>query len=45
MRLPGGAARVSDQPARIADLAVTAASLYGLQMQSNQVGTDRSGEL
>jgi hypothetical protein len=43
--MPGGRAGVQDKPIRIADLGVTAASLFGLELRSATVGTDLSNDL
>ncbi|MBU2488914.1 MAG: alkaline phosphatase family protein [Proteobacteria bacterium] len=45
IRVPGGRTGVSPSPIRIADLGVTAASLFGLTLQSANAGRDLSGEL
>ncbi len=45
IRDPRGVPKVSDREARISDLGVTAASLFGLQLQSKTVGRDLSGDL
>ena len=38
--MPGGAGRVVDAPIRIADLAVTAAEVFGLELRSSTVGVE-----
>ncbi len=43
--LPGGKTGVQDRPIRIADLGVTAASLFGLQLNSTTIGEDLSEDL
>jgi hypothetical protein len=43
--VPGGKTGVNDRPIRIADLAVTAASQFGLELRSTFIGKDLSGEL
>ena len=43
--IPGGRTGISEKPLRIADLAVTAASLSGLELKSTTVGKDLSKDL
>lgn len=43
--LPEGRAGVNPRPIRIGDLGVTAASVFGLSLQSTTVGQDLSGDL
>jgi predicted AlkP superfamily pyrophosphatase or phosphodiesterase len=43
--VPGGKTGMQDRPLRIADLGVTAASLFGLELQSTTVGKDLSKDL
>lgn len=43
--VPGGKTGVNDRPIRIADLAVTAASQFALELRSTTIGKDLSGEL
>lgn len=42
---PGGKKRINDTPVRIADLGVTAASLFGLKLKSTTIGKDLSRTL
>lgn len=43
--MPGGRTGISDRPVRIADLGITAASLFGLTLSSTTVGSDLSPDL
>jgi hypothetical protein len=43
--VPGGKAGIQDRPIRIADLGVTAASLFGLELNSTTIGKDLSKDL
>ncbi|MFZ2630048.1 MAG: alkaline phosphatase family protein [Desulfosalsimonadaceae bacterium] len=43
--LPEGRSGVNDRPVRIGDLGVTAASVFGLNLQSTTIGQDLSGDL
>lgn len=43
--VPGGRTGVQEKPIRIADLGVTAASLFGLALKSTTVGTDLSSDI
>jgi hypothetical protein len=43
--VPGGSSGISNRPLRIGDLGVTAASLFGLKLQSTTVGKDVSVDL
>jgi predicted AlkP superfamily pyrophosphatase or phosphodiesterase len=43
--IPGGRTGIQEKPIRIADLGVTAASLFGLELRSSTVGTDLSSDL
>ncbi|RJP89125.1 MAG: hypothetical protein C4518_10315 [Desulfobacteraceae bacterium] len=43
--LPDGRSGVNENPIRIADLGVTAASVFGLKLQSTTIGKDLSGDL
>lgn len=43
--VPKGRVGTSDRPVRIADLGVTAASLFGLELRSTTVGKDLSGDV
>jgi hypothetical protein len=43
--VPGGKTGIQDRPILIADLAVTAASLFGLELKSTTIGKDLSRDL
>ncbi|HQJ08595.1 MAG TPA: alkaline phosphatase family protein, partial [Deltaproteobacteria bacterium] len=43
--VPGGRTGIQQKPIRIADLGVTAASLFGLELKSTTVGVDLSSDL
>ncbi|HVN70489.1 MAG TPA: alkaline phosphatase family protein [Desulfomonilia bacterium] len=43
--IPGGKTGIHDRPIRIADLGVTAASLFGLELKSTTIGMDLSRDL
>jgi predicted AlkP superfamily pyrophosphatase or phosphodiesterase len=43
--MPGGKTGIHDRPIRIADLGVTAASLFGLELKSTTIGMDLSKDL
>ncbi|HTY26229.1 MAG TPA: alkaline phosphatase family protein [Desulfomonilaceae bacterium] len=43
--VPGGKTGVSDRPIRIADLGITAAALFGLELKSTTIGEDLSKDL
>jgi len=43
--VPGGKTGIRETPIRIADLGVTAASLFGLELRSSMVGRDLSGDI
>ncbi len=43
--VPGGATGIRQEQIRIADLGVTAASLFGLKLQSTTIGRDLSRDL
>jgi hypothetical protein len=43
--VPGGKTGTHDRPVRIADLGVTAASLFGLELKSTTIGKDLSKDL
>lgn len=43
--VPGGRTGIMEKPVRIADLGVTAASLFGLELQSTTIGRDLSNDL
>ncbi|MGO9122971.1 MAG: alkaline phosphatase family protein [Desulfomonilaceae bacterium] len=43
--MPGGKTGIHDRPIRIADLGVTAASLFGLELKSTTIGKDLSKDL
>ena len=43
--IPGGKTGIQDRPIRIADLGVTAASVFGLELKSTTIGKDLSGDL
>lgn len=43
--VPGGRTGIVDKPVRIADMGVTAASLFGLELQSTTIGRDLSNDL
>jgi hypothetical protein len=42
--VPGGQSGTSSRALRIGDLGVTAASMFGLKLQSTTVGKDVSGD-
>jgi len=43
--MPGGKTGMHARPIRIADLGVTAASLFGLELKSTTIGQDLSKDL
>ncbi len=45
VRAPGGKTGVNDRDVRISDLAVSAASIFGLELRSTTVGRDLSSDI